>query len=137
MTDLERATSDAKAAIIRKSPFGDVLGIRVVDWAPGIVVLEFTIQQHLRNYVGTLHGGVLCAAADMAGTLSGCFTPHSESNITAVTLSLTTNFIASVSEGTVRVVGRRRGGRKTFSASIDIFVGDLLIGVAQGTFRHV
>jgi len=120
------------------SPFRSMCGIRIVEWEAGRCAIEMGSVPHLMNSSGVLAGAAIAAAVDIAGSLSGCFSPDPQRRVHAVTLSLTTGYV-SAATGPVRAVGSRKGGgRKIFNSTVDVFdaAGDL-VATGQGTFRYI
>ena len=125
-------------ALAVPSPFRTWCGIRILDWAPGRCELELPALPHLRNSGGVLAGAVVSAAVDMAASLSGCYTGDAGRHVHVVTAGLTVAFLGAA-DGTIRAVGvRKGGGRKLFTATVDVFngAGDI-VATGQGTFRYV
>lgn len=114
------------------------LGMRIVDWTPQRMVMELDVEPHHLNRSGTVHGGVLCSLLDTALSLAGLHSDSPERMRKAVTLSLTTTFVAPARTGTLRTIGRLRGGgRSTFMASGEVLDGDgNLVALGEGTFRR-
>ncbi|MDY7577084.1 PaaI family thioesterase [Herbaspirillum sp. RTI4] len=112
---------DAMKADPMQSGFKDLLGHRVAEWGPDQVVVELDIgPQHL-NLAGTVHGGVLASLIDVAGSLSGLYSPNESDMRRAVTLSLTTNFTGQASSGRIRAVANKRaGGASIYFSSVEI-----------------
>jgi acyl-coenzyme A thioesterase PaaI-like protein len=51
------------------APIGKFLGLKLLQAANGIAVVEFVADERHANPMGTLHGGVLCDIADAANGL--------------------------------------------------------------------
>jgi uncharacterized protein (TIGR00369 family) len=114
------------------------LGFALTGWADGWARVELPVGPHLGNRHGMVHGGIHATLLDTAMGYSGCYTGDPARRITALTLSLTVNYLSPVrglhliAEGT-----RSGGGRSTFFAS-----GRLTdetgaeIASATGVFRH-
>ncbi len=118
--------------------FNDSLGFKVVEWKPDYVVIEFVIQGHHRNRSGLLHGGVIATLIDAACGYAGCYCSVKDNMRLAVTLSLTTSYIGSATSGTIRAIGKKRGGgRKIFAATAEVFnEQDELLAVGESTYRY-
>jgi len=121
------------------SGFRHLLGLQVMELGAGRAVMELVISpQHLNSH-GSLHGGVLATMIDNTGGLAGCHCHASGRLRKAVTLSLTTSFIAAASSGTVRAVGlKRSGGRRIFVATTEVTdeAGNL-VAIGEATYRYV
>lgn len=60
------AARDDLDARFRANPFLAHLGIELLDWGPGWSRARMTPGPHLRNLVGTVHGGAITSLADAA-----------------------------------------------------------------------
>ena len=80
------------------SGFARLLGYRLARWEPdrAEVVLELGSQHQNRGHVA--HGGVLATLIDTACGFAGCWAPEGQTRA-AVTLSLTTQFLAPAASG--------------------------------------
>jgi uncharacterized protein (TIGR00369 family) len=121
-----------------KSPFGQLLGMRVVQWDSGIARLELPLRPELRNLNGAVHGGVLAAMIDFAGSMSGVCPPTPGAwpdNV--VSLSMSVNFIRPATGDLLHVCGRSTGGgRSIFMASIEVHdASQNLAATGQGAFK--
>lgn len=118
--------------------FNHLLGVRLVEWSAEHAVLELDIRPELHNRSGTVHGGVVAAMIDAAGSFSGTHTGIAGVARPVLTLSLTTSYVGQASAGVIRATARcREGGRKIFASTIE--VTDALgkvIAVGQGTYRR-
>jgi acyl-CoA thioesterase len=47
-------------------PFAELLGMEVVDVAPGVACVRMTVREDMLNAMGTPHGGAVFALADTA-----------------------------------------------------------------------
>ena len=123
-----------------KSPFGNLLGIRVLEWTDTDVRLELPLNADVRTISGTLHGGVIAALVDFAGSMAGSRRPDpGEWPQNVVSLSLSVNFVSRVRGDLVRIRGRKvGGGRRIFMSSVEITESDgSLIATGQGAFKLV
>lgn len=119
------------------SPFRDLLGMEVTEWEPGRAVVVVKDAPELRNYVGRLHGGVVACAIDTAATLSGC-RMEDGSVRRAITLSSSVNYIGAPAGAIRAVAASRGGGRKIFSATVEVFdEGGALVATGQGAYRYM
>ena len=55
-----------KEGELPSSPYGDFLGIEIVEAAQGLSLCRLTLQDHHMNTGGRVHGGVLTSLADTA-----------------------------------------------------------------------
>lgn len=127
---------DARAPL---SPFRELLGLRVVEWEPGVCVVEIPLRRSLTNFSGSVAGPVVAAAIDMAAALSGCHTSSPEPTLRAITLSFTVSFVATATDGFIRaravMVG---GGKQVFTSTVTVTDSEgATIATGQGTFRYV
>ncbi|ERS82314.1 PaaI family thioesterase [Halomonas sp. PBN3] len=130
--------NDALPLSWRMVGFQDFLGIRVVAWAPDQVTLELGVEPHHLNRSEIVHGGVLCTLLDVAMSFSGLHCEAPDQLRKAMTLSLTTTFVASAKGDTLRAIGRLEGGgRSTFMASGKVLDSEgQLVAMGEGTFRR-
>ena len=121
------------------SAFQNLLGYRLALWAPDHAVIEYDVDAGHLNRSGVLHGGVLITLLDTAAGYAGCHCAEPGRIRRTLTLSLTTNFVASVTRGRLSIEGRRTGGGRTIffaAAEARDDAGRLLAG-AVGTFRYI
>lgn len=101
--------------------------------------ISLTIDEHHRNRRDVLHGGILAMLLDSA--LGYACSRHAAEDASAlvVTLSLTTNFLAPATGGTIRAIGRvAGGGRKTIFAEGEVVDADgSVLATATGVFKRV
>ena len=122
-----------------RSPFQELMGYRLESWSPDYAALTYEIlPQHL-NRTGRLHGGVLASLLDTAAGFAGCYCATPGEKRTTVTLTLSVNFVAAASAGTLLIESRRTGGgRSVFFA--DATVKDAegrLIATGSGSFKYL
>ena len=119
------------------APFQELLGYELVDWREGYAELVLEIRPGHLNRAGVVHGVVHTALLDTVMGFAGTFTPHAGRMRAAVTLSLSTCFVAQAREGILRAVGRRMGGgRRVFFARGEVLDGGgRLLAFGEGTFR--
>ena len=128
-----------KKIISVESGFYKLLGITVPELIVNRAVVQLSIgQQHLNSH-GSLHGGVMTTMIDFAGGLAGLYSSSSENLRKAVTLSLTTSFLAPASSGVVQAIGQKRsGGRRIFVSTIEVIdEAGKLIALGEATYRYV
>lgn len=117
----------------------EVLGMHLVAWEHDRAVVEMVVDERHLNRSGIVHGGVYAALLDTALGFAACYAPESEKTRRALTLSLTTNFIASVRSGLVRTEAWRVGGGKSIyfgEAEVRDADGQLLAS-GTGTFKYL
>jgi uncharacterized protein (TIGR00369 family) len=79
------------------SALQQLIGYRLVEWGPDRAVIACEVAKDHLNRTNRLHGGIIATLCDTAGGY--CDTPGETRS--TVTLSLTVNFVASVSGGRV------------------------------------
>ncbi|MCC5809512.1 MAG: PaaI family thioesterase [Ectothiorhodospiraceae bacterium] len=117
-----------------ESGFHEVMGHRVVHWERGHAELELEVLPKHLNRSGVIHGGVLSTLIDAVCGFAGV-DPDDRRGV--ITLSLSVNFLGQVSDGRLRVVGKRRGGgNRIYFATGEVFdhAGEL-IAMGEGSFR--
>ncbi len=117
--------------------FNAELGFRLVEWTPDRAVMELEIADKHLNRSGVLHGGVLATLIDAVCGYAGVWRPADEPPAKALTLTLTTNFMGQVREGTVRAIAvRKGGGRKIFFAAGEVVDKDgNVLAMGEGSYR--
>jgi uncharacterized protein (TIGR00369 family) len=120
------------------SAFQQTMRYRLAEWGPDRAVMALEILPRHLNRAGVVHGGVLATLLDTVGGFAGTYCTVPGNKRGAVTLSLTTTFLSQASSGSLRAVGRRRGGgRKIFMVTCEIFdEQDKLIAMGEGTYRY-
>ncbi|MDQ2068101.1 PaaI family thioesterase [Xinfangfangia sp. CPCC 101601] len=113
------------------------LGYRMLDWTDGFSRFELPLQPYLSNRYGIPHGGIYGVMLDTVMGFSGSFTGDPLVKKTAMTLSMTVQFLSRPKGSTLFAEGRRiGGGASTFFAEgrIEDDTGTL-IATSSGTFR--
>jgi uncharacterized protein (TIGR00369 family) len=114
------------------------LGYGLTEWERDRAVAEMVVRDHHLNRAGLIHGGVLTTLLDSVSGCAGCWCPEPGRIRRALTLSLTTNYMAAAKRGVLRAEGRRvGGGRKVFFTAAEV-VDDrgTVLATATGTFRY-
>ena len=121
------------------SPFQNHIGYRLVAWEADRAVVALTIAPAHLNRTGLLHGGIIATLLDTASGYSGTYCAVPGHVRTTLTLSLTTNFVASVREGAVRAEGRRTGGGRSIFFTWAELRDDhgQLLATASGAFKYL
>lgn len=101
------------------------------------VTLELA-PRHM-NRVGSLHGGIVTMLLDAAAGFSASRSWSPAGDALLVTVSLTTNYIASANRGCVTAIGRVTGGGQTIKFAESELRDDagLLLATASGAFKRV
>ena len=81
--------------------FDAVLGLRLVEATPDRVAATFSVEPHLHQPYGILHGGVLCSVVESAASVGGAVWFGERGNVVGV--SNHTNFLRAVREGVLDV----------------------------------
>lgn len=119
--------------------FRKLIGLETKELRDGYALMELTIGPEHLNSGGSLHGGILATMIDHAGGNAGCFCAETGRSKKAVTLSLTTSFLAGAASGKITAIGRKRpGGKRIFVSTTEITdeTGRLL-AVGEATYRYV
>jgi len=119
--------------------FRKLIGLKTVEAREDYVVMELSVSPEHLNSQGALHGGVVATMIDHAGGNAGCFGGESGKKRKAVTISLTTSFLASVSSGKITATSRKRpGGRRIFVSTTEITdAAGKLLAVGEATYRYL
>ncbi len=119
--------------------FQALVGYRLVRWEQDLAEIELDVDEQHLNRSKLVHGGVHATLLDTAGGISGVFCPVPENIVRAATLSFTIQYIAAAKAGTLRAIGRRRGGgRSIFFAAAEILdSAGKLVAAGEGTYRYM
>ena len=82
---------------------GGTLGFEYVEVGPDSVVIEVPVTAKLHQPVGIVHGGVYAAIAEEVASVAGQAWLGDRGNVVGVNNN--TDFLRSVSEGTLKAVG--------------------------------
>jgi acyl-CoA thioesterase len=108
---------DALDARFRGNPFLGHLGVELLDWGPGWARARLAPAPHLRNLVGTVHGGAIASMADAAFEVA-C----NGYGRVCVALDLSTHFAAAADAGEALVAEAEEASRGRRTASYRITV---------------
>lgn len=116
-----------------------LIGLKATTVEEGYAVMEIQIGAEHLNSQGSLHGGIIATMIDHAGGIAGSLCKKSGRMRKAVTISLTTSYLAPVSSGKVTATGcKRPGGRRIFVSTTEIIdEAGKLIAVGEATYRYV
>jgi uncharacterized protein (TIGR00369 family) len=119
--------------------FQALLGYRLVRWERDVAEVELDVDAQHHNRSGLVHGGVHATLLDSAAGLAGVFCPVPGNVVRAATLSFAIQYVAAARSGTLRAIGRRRGGgRSIFFATAEILDADgKLVATGEGTYRYM
>lgn len=120
--------------------FEKVMGFELEVWEHGRSLFRMKLgPQHL-NRQGAPHGGVVAALLDAAGMFAGNTDAKTGERLKAVTVSMSTNFIAGARGDELLCEGRvLKAGRTTFFAEARLTDGEggALLASGQGAYRYL
>jgi acyl-CoA thioesterase len=118
---------------LTQSAFSELIGCRLQRLEEGVAEVALTLEPHLRNRAGKLHGGAIFSLVDITMGLA-CSSAHGFDQQSA-TIECKINYIRAVSDGEVMCTARViHPGRRTLVVEADVMQGDKLVAKAQGTF---
>lgn len=98
--------------------------------------LTLPVTPSLLNRNGMLQGGVISTLLDVACGFAGYFDPENEAPRHGHTLSLSVNFLANASDGTVTIKGIvEKQGASVFFSRGEVWQDSTLIATAQTAFK--
>jgi len=114
-------------------------GIMILDWQDGLAALRVDLAHDHLNPLGLVHGGLYASMLDVALAMSGSYRPAPEGLYPGLTLSLTTQYIATLQlEDSFAIAKARRtgGGKTVFFAKGEVLAPDgRVIASASGVFK--
>ena len=118
---------------LTQSAFSELIGCRLQRLEEGVADVALTLEPHLRNRAGKLHGGAIFSLVDITMGLA-CSSAHGFDQQSA-TIECKINYIRAVSDGEVLCTARViHPGRRTLVVEAEVMQGDKLVAKAQGTF---
>jgi uncharacterized protein (TIGR00369 family) len=131
--------SPAGSAYPLDNPALESLGVRITAWSEGRVALELPLLPTMLNRSGVVHGGTICALLDAATGYAGLYAPDHDAARHAVTLSLTTNFLANGVGRMLTAVGQvERSGKSIFFSRAEAWLdGRLLVATGVATMKYI
>ena len=118
---------------LTQSAFSELIGCRLKRLEEGVAEVALTLEPHLRNRAGKLHGGAIFSLVDITMGLA-CSSAHGFDQQSA-TIECKINYIRAVSDGDVLCTSRViHAGRRTLVVEADVFQDEKLVAKAQGTF---
>ena len=119
-------------------PFQRHMGFYMTAWTPDRAVFELPMGEYLHNRYGIPHGGVYAVLLDTVMGYAGCYTGDLAVRRKAMTLSLTTNFLARPAGDVLIAEGRRTGGGKSsfFAEGRITDAAGALVASGTGVFRY-
>lgn len=140
MSGTQTAAGEARIDLsVGVGGFQRLIGYRLVRWEPDYAEVELDATDAHTNRSGLMHGGVHATLLDAAAGLSGVFCAVAGNVVRATTLSFSVQFIAAARMGTMRAIGRRRGGgSRIFFAAAEIRdPAGVLIASGEGSYRYI
>jgi len=118
MTELDMAAFEAR---MLDQGFGKVLGARMTSLAPGQVTLRLPFRPELGRGDELVHGGVIAALIDKAGTAAAWSYPDIGKGARGATAAMNINFLEGAAHADLTATARvlRRGGALTV-ADVDV-----------------
>jgi len=116
---------------ISQDPFARFLGIELLELREGYSRVSMTVEEHMLNFHGIPHGGVIFSLADAA--FAAASNSHGQ---TAVALNVSINFLAAVPVGTrlYAEATEESLGRRTALYRLAVTTEDgTLVALAHGT----
>ena len=133
------AAPGAGSAYPLDNPALESLGVRITAWSEGRVVLELPLLPTMLNRSGVVHGGTICALLDAATGYAGLYAPADAMPRHAVTLSLTTHFLANGTGRILTATGEvERSGKSIFFSRAEAWLdGRVLVATAVATMKYL
>lgn len=118
------------------SPYGDFLGIQIVEAAAGSSVCHLELKDHHMNTGGRVHGGVLTSLVDTAaGVAVRSIRPEGKSSATTdLSISFIRPPMGKTIEAHAEVI---HAGKRLFRTEISVFSDEKLIAKTSATFMIV
>ncbi|KAF6687911.1 PaaI family thioesterase [Pseudomonas sp. EKM23D] len=118
---------------LTQSAFSELIGCRLQRLEQGVAEVALSLEPHLRNRAGKLHGGAIFSLVDITMGLA-CSSSHGFDQQSA-TIECKINYIRAVEDGEVMCTSRIvHAGRRTLVVEADVYQGERLVAKAQGTF---
>ncbi|HEY8449970.1 MAG TPA: PaaI family thioesterase [Bacillota bacterium] len=117
------------------SPFWQLLGLTVAAAEPGRAVLQLTVNDQLKQVLGTVHGGVTAALIDSA--VIAALQPLLEPGVPATTVEMNVNYLAPARAGTLRAEARiLKCGRTLALGAVEVRDDEQTL-IAHGTATYM
>jgi len=118
---------------LTQSAFSELIGCHLQRLEEGVAEVALTLEPHLRNRAGKLHGGAIFSLVDITMGLA-CSSSHGFDQQSA-TIECKINYIRAVEDGDVLCTSRViHAGRRTLVVEADVYQEERLVAKAQGTF---
>jgi len=136
VTDAPSKTSDP--TLEDTYPMQELMGYEITRWEQNLAVAEMPISDRISSRHGIPHGGVYCMLLDTVSGYCGTHVPHGEPSRSAMTVSLSVNFIGRPSGTKMIATGKKTGGGKNmFFTELELRCDDgTLIATGQGAMRY-
>ncbi|GJM14030.1 MAG: thioesterase [Pseudohongiella sp.] len=123
-------------AELPSSPYGDFLGIEIVEAAAGKSVCRLDLEAHHMNTGGRVHGGVLTSLTDTAaGVAVRSIRPEGKSSATTdLSISFIRPPLGKSIEARAEVL---HAGKRLIRTEISVFSEDKLVAKTNATFMIV
>lgn len=118
-------------------PFSKLIGMELVDIAPGEAVIKIEMRDDLRQPSGVLHGGVTATLIDTA--MAFAVRTKLQLDEATATIDLTVHYLRPHLAGTFTCTAKVvRAGKRIFTVSADVENEDgKLIATAISTYTRV
>ncbi len=121
---------------IPMSPYGDFLGIKIIEFTGGKAVCHLELKDHHMNNGGRVHGGVLTSLADTAAGVA-VRSVRPEGKLSATT-DLSISFIRPPMGTSLQAHAEViHAGKRLFRTEIAIYCDEKLIAKTNATFMIV
>jgi uncharacterized protein (TIGR00369 family) len=124
---------DSEKKLIDNSRFSQLLDVKTIQYEKGEVVLQLTVDEHHKNAIQTVHGGVLATLID--NVIGATIT--SITNLPSTTINLNIQYLKPVQAGilTVKATILHLGYRIVTGEGIVVDEEDNAIAKGSGTFK--
>ena len=118
------------------SPYGDFLGIKIIEVAAGKSVCRLELQDQHMNTGGRVHGGALTSLADTAaGVAVRSIRPEGKSSATTdLSIAFIRPPLGKILEARAQVI---HAGKRLLRTEIAVYCEDKLIAKTTATFMMV
>jgi acyl-CoA thioesterase len=115
------------------NPFGDLIGLRFVEWRDGQSICRVEVVPALMNPNGVLHGAVMYALADTG--MGGALISVLDEGQLCTTVEIKISYFRPVTAGALTCTsGVIHRGRRIAFLEASVFQEDKLTAQATGTF---
>ena len=140
MQPSNRDFADAIRASFAAQSYMASLAARLIEIAPGYVVIEAPVDARFKQQTGLIHGGVIGALGETAGGYAAM--TLMPAGFEVVTVEYKVNFMRPARGTLVRASGTVvRAGRSVTVARMDVAVGNdgalEPVAILQGTFMRI